>query len=170
MKKYVLIISVCFCFSGPAMAGRYLGLGTGPNFGLMNTKTTNLMFDFDWLAHNTVGTKVSVGFFDGFWVGTGFTVNVSTDPAYKAPWYVTANFSVPLMINIHGNDKNMMIGFMVGSTCAFSLGSRRKYYMYVKPLEVFFVPATWQLSPGGNVFSNALRIYFSAQVGLRMNI
>lgn len=170
MKKYFILFVLIISFSNTAFAAKYLGIGGGPNFGVMNTKTSNLMFNMEWLAHNNVGTKLFIGFMHGFWIGTGLSINVSTDPEYKDPWYVTASFALPIMVNICDNYKDIMMGFMVGSTYSFSLHSQRKYYMFIKPFEAFLVPATWRMAPGASTFSNSLRIYLSAQIGFRMNI
>lgn len=169
MKKIIFILLFLLIIPFDCFAFRYVGVGAGPGFGLKGFDGTKYFINAEWQPSEHVGTRFFVGFPQGVWLGVGLNFSFSTTDSFSRSVKLTANGGIPFILNIRDSSKTAFFGFNAGGTLSFDTDGRGIYYIYVTPVELFFIPVTWQISPSGG-FDLTSNIFMLTAVGFRASI
>jgi len=128
----------------------------------------SITMNLDWKPHKYVGSRLIVGFLDGFWLGTALTFNlVLPQKSETSSWFFVLTGSVPFLINLKANTKSFSIAPSAGGEILFSVSANKKYYIFVKPFEAYFSCLNWT---AGVPFNTNLKIYYSSMLGIKVRI
>jgi len=168
MKKKFFIIFFLLVMPSSLFAFKYASIGFGPNIGLKGFGATNYFLDAQWHPHDNVGARLFVGFANGFWSGVALDIAHTDENLFKnVNW--TINFSIPFIINVRGGVKTAYMGFTFGNTLSFDTSGSKKYYFYITPAEVIFMPITWMVYPSGGL-NTGMFVSLFCSMGFKVRI
>jgi len=156
MKKIFFILFIFLFISFDVFAFKYAGVGVGPGFGIKGFGGTKYFINADWQPHDNIGTRLIIGFPDGFWLGVGLNFSYTTPESFSRTFRWTFNGGLPIIMNIHESYQVAFFGVNLGTTLSFDTDGRGLYYIYITPMEIFYSPVTWRLAPnsGWDMTSN----------------
>jgi len=147
MKRF-LIIAVLLLMSCSAWSFEYVGLGFGPNLHLKGDRPSSFFIQGEWQPHKVLGTKLFLGFENGFWLGVAMNFKQNLAKIGRGTiWDI--NFSIPFIFNITNSLRVAFVGITVGTTLSFNIDGKDYAYFFVTPFDVLFTPWGWLMYPAG---------------------
>jgi hypothetical protein len=168
MVKSFLIIVTLLLLSSSAWSFEYAGIGVGPAISMKGNDGTHLDFQGEWQPNKVVGTKLILGFSNGFWMGVALNLNQNLSRMFKTSHW-DANFSIPFIYNLRLNSRTAFVGFTVGTTFSFDIDGRGLRYIYLTPVEIRILPFVWGQFPSQG-WSTSMNVAYLCMVGFRTAI
>ena len=169
MKRFLIIIALFF-MSFSAWSFEYVGLGFGPNLHLSGERPTSFILQGEWQPHKILGTRLFLGFNNGFWVGIAlnFKQNI-TKIGHGTIW--DADFSIPFILNLKLNSRVAFIGVTAGTTLSFDINGKGVSYFFLTPIDLLFTPVGWVMYPAsGGGWGKDGSVSYMCSTGFRFAI
>ena len=166
--KRLLIITVLFFVSSSAWSFEYAGLGLGPTIDIKGGGGTHFAVQGEWQPHKVIGTKLILGFGNGFWMGVALNFKQNLMKMFRTSYW-DADFSLPFLYNIKLDSRTGFFGFTMGTTFSFDIDGRGANYIYLTPVELWVMPFVWGQFPSSG-WSTSANISYVCMVGFRTAI
>jgi hypothetical protein len=169
MKRFLIILAL-FILPFSAWSFEYVGLGIGPNFHLHGDRPSNFFVQGEWQPHKILGTRVFLGFNNGFWLGVAINFRQHIANLGRGTIW-DANFSVPFIFNIRTNSRIAFVGVTAGTTFSFDMDGKNVNYVFITPFDFMYTPLGWVMYPSsGGGWNKDGSISYLFSVGLRFAI
>jgi len=169
MKRFLIILALFFA-SSSLWSFEYVGLGFGPNIGFSGDRPTNFFFQGEWQPHKVVGTRLFLGFNEGFWLGVALNFRQNIANLGRGTIW-DANFSIPFIVNIRLNSRVAYVGITAGTTFSFDIDGRDASYFFLTPVDLLFTPFGWVIYPAsGGGWSKDGSVSYMCSAGFRFAI
>lgn len=167
IKRSLLILFLLFV-SLNAWSFEYAGFGLGPAISLKGAEATHFILQGEWQPHKVIGSKLIVGFGNGFWLGVALNFKQDIMKVFDiSHWDVYV--SIPFIYNIGLNNRTVFLGFSVGTTFSFGIDSKGSNHFYLTPLEIRAMPFVWNQFPSSG-WDTSANVSYVCMVGYRKAI
>ncbi len=168
MIKRFIITLILLSVSLSAWSFEYAGFGLGPAISIKGDEATHFTLQGEWQPHKVIGSKLIVGFGNGFWLGVALNFKKDIMKVFDTSYW-DAYVSIPFVYNIGLNNRTVFLGFSVGTGFSFGIDSRGSNYFYLVPLEIRTMPFVWRQFPSSG-WDTSANLSYVCMVGFRTAI